>query len=152
MLEIVQHASFRIDSLALLRRCSRQGRAEQFNTTCSARTRRLVTDSPHKWEVDPCGPSWGFYRSGPRDQRDGFLFSRSHLCLNVVSRDDVADGSQCGRGHLVVGVPGEKRWLRGLLGVQAYAGGARPSLHEQLHEAPADAGVDDGLDLVVGAV
>lgn len=29
---------------------------------------------------------------------------------------------------------------------------ARPSLHEQLDEAPADAGVDDGLDLVVGAV
>lgn len=29
---------------------------------------------------------------------------------------------------------------------------ARPRLHEQLDEAPADAGVDDGLDLVVGAV
>lgn len=33
MFEMVQHASLRIDSLALLRRCSRQGRAEQFNTT-----------------------------------------------------------------------------------------------------------------------
>lgn len=33
MFEMVQQASLRIDSLALLRRCSRQGRAEQFNTT-----------------------------------------------------------------------------------------------------------------------
>jgi hypothetical protein len=33
MLEMVQQASLRMDSLALLRRCSRQGSAEQFNTT-----------------------------------------------------------------------------------------------------------------------
>lgn len=133
MLEMVQHASFRIDSLALLRRCSRHGKAEQFSTTCEARTDLGVTDSSGKCEVHLCSSS-------------------AHLCLNVISSDDVSDGSQCGRGHLVVGVPAEKRRLSRSSGAQVHADGARPRLHEQLHEAPADAGVDDGLDLVVGAV
>lgn len=42
MLEMVQHASFFIDSFGLLRRCSRQGRAEQFNTTWNTNTNPLV--------------------------------------------------------------------------------------------------------------
>lgn len=42
MLEMVQHASFLIDSLALLRRCSKQGRAEQFNTTWNTHINPLV--------------------------------------------------------------------------------------------------------------
>jgi len=33
MLETVQHASFRIDSLGLLSKCKRQGNAEQFKIT-----------------------------------------------------------------------------------------------------------------------
>ena len=35
---MVQQASLRMDSLALLRRCSRQGSAEQFNTTFTENT------------------------------------------------------------------------------------------------------------------
>lgn len=115
MLEMVQHASFRIDSLALLRRCSRQGRAEQFSTTCHARTNLLVADSSGKREVALCGPSGGF--------RGAAFFFCSHLCLNVISSDDVSDGSQCGRGDLVVGVPVEKRRLSVSLCVRVYADG-----------------------------
>lgn len=43
MFEMVQQASLRIDSLALLRRCSRQGRAEQFNTTYTTATHWIRT-------------------------------------------------------------------------------------------------------------
>lgn len=36
------------------------------------------------------------------------LISETNLCLNVVSSDDVSDGSQSRRGHLVVCVPAER--------------------------------------------
>lgn len=54
MLEMVQHASFRIDSLALLRRCSRHGRAEQFSTTWNTEDKprssiRLARATPQRW-------------------------------------------------------------------------------------------------------
>lgn len=88
-----------------------------------------------------------------REQRGAFFFC-PHLCLNVISSDDVSYGSQSGRGNLVVGVPVKKTkkmfkqavlWTRPRRRVCL-------NLHEKLDEAPADAGVDDGLDLVVGAV
>lgn len=44
------------------------------------------------------------------EQRGAFFFC-SHLCLNVISSDDVSYGSQSGRGNLVVGVPVEKRFV-----------------------------------------
>lgn len=65
-------------------------------------------------------PAEAFGRGGPRDQGLASFFC-PHLCLNVISSDDVSDGSQCGRGNLVVGVPVEKRRLSRPLCVQVYA-------------------------------
>ena len=54
--------------------------------------------------------------------------NRTHLRLNVVSRDYIPHGPERRRHDALVGV------------------------HEQLHQPPADARIDDGLDLLVGPV
>lgn len=55
MLEMVQHASFFIDSFGLLRRCSRQGRAEQFNTTWNTNANLSDALLDDKCDVQLCG-------------------------------------------------------------------------------------------------
>lgn len=103
MLEMVQHASFFIDSFGLLRRCSRQGRAEQFNTTWNTNTNLLDIISDDKCEVQLRGCNSSFSRS-TRRHSPSFL---SHLGLNVIACDDVSYSSQRRRSNLVVSVPGK---------------------------------------------
>lgn len=148
MLEMVQHASFRMDSLALLRRCSRHGRAEQFSTTCDARTDLLVTGSSGKCEVDLCRPRGGCWPQ--RSARRVLLLLspvfECHLQWRCFRRLSVRARRPCSRCAC------RKEAVKLVVVRSKLRRGARPRLHEQLHQAPADAGVDDGLDLVVGAV
>lgn len=90
MLDMVQHASFLMDSLGLLNKCRRQGRAEQFRITFGRKEGVRFTRSRHSHCI-PCRK-----------------FLPSHLGLDVVPRHDVADCSQSWRGHFVIVVPAGK--------------------------------------------
>lgn len=90
MLDMVQHASFLMDSLGLLNKWRRQGRAEQFKITfCRGKgSTSEITSARH---CIPCKK-----------------FLSSHLGLDVIPCHDVANCSQSWRGHFVIVVPAGK--------------------------------------------
>lgn len=90
MLDMVQHASFLMDSLGLLNKWRRQGRAEQFR----------ITFGRKEGEMRSPVPGTAF--------RAGIIFHSSHLGLDVIPCYDVANGSQSWRGHFVIVVPARK--------------------------------------------
>lgn len=92
MLDMVQHASFLMDSLGLLNKWRRQGRAEQFRITFGGKgSTSEITSARH---CTPC-----------REFRE---FLSSHLGLDVIPCHDVANCSQSWRGHFVIVVPAGK--------------------------------------------
>lgn len=106
MFDIVQHASFLIDSLGLLSKCSKLCRAEQFNITWERERKRLILDCIQKMDMKIPGTlTLSKHEEGIINRFFPYLKSKEY-----AEKKQKAQGSK-GENKIAVGLPEDKiKW------------------------------------------